>query len=72
MSKLKGKIAIVTGGVMSINVKAPFFVSQHALPGLNNGGRMIKISSFVTRAASPSVFAYSMPKGAMNILRKGK
>ncbi|WP_374016371.1 SDR family oxidoreductase [Paenibacillus thiaminolyticus] len=54
--------------VMSINVKAPFFVTQRALTRLNNGGRIINISSFVTRSASPSVFAYSMSKGAMNTL----
>lgn len=52
--------------VMSINVKAPLFVTQQALPRLKDGGRIINISSFVTRAASPSVFAYSMSKGAVD------
>ncbi|EPY03651.1 oxidoreductase [Paenibacillus alvei TS-15] len=54
--------------VMSINVKGPFFVIQQALPRLNDGGRIINISSFVTRAASPVVFTYSMTKGAINTL----
>ncbi|EJW15964.1 SDR family oxidoreductase [Paenibacillus alvei] len=54
--------------VMSVNVKGPFFVIQQALPRLNDYGRIINLSSFVTRAASPSVFAYSMTKGAINTL----
>lgn len=52
--------------VMAINVKAPFFVTQQALPQLKDGGRIINISSFVTRVASPGVFTYSMTKGAIN------
>jgi 3-oxoacyl-[acyl-carrier protein] reductase len=54
--------------VMNINVKAPFFIIQKALPRLKDGGRIINISSFVTRIASPSVFAYSISKGAINTL----
>lgn len=54
--------------VMNLNVKAPFFVIQQALPRLKEGGRIINISSFVTRAASPSVFTYSISKGAINTL----
>lgn len=54
--------------VMNINVKAPFFIIQKALPRLKDGGRIINISSFVTRVASPSVFTYSISKGAINTL----
>lgn len=54
--------------VMNLNVKAPFFVIQQALPRLKESGRIINISSFVTRAASPSVFTYSISKGAINTL----
>ena len=35
--------------VMNMNVKAPFFVTQQVLPRLKDGGRIINISSFVTR-----------------------
>lgn len=52
--------------VMKVNVKAQLFVTQQALPRLKDGGRIISISSFVTRVASPSVFAYSMSKGAID------
>ncbi|MFB8327606.1 SDR family NAD(P)-dependent oxidoreductase [Bacillus wiedmannii] len=54
--------------VMNINVKAPFFIIQKALPRLKDGGRIINISSFVTRVATPSVFAHSISKGAINTL----
>ncbi|MCR8844477.1 SDR family oxidoreductase [Paenibacillus sp. SC116] len=53
--------------VMNINVKAPLFVTQLALPRLRDEGRIINISSFVTRVASPGVFTYSMSKGAIDI-----
>ncbi|WP_128661314.1 SDR family oxidoreductase, partial [Paenibacillus sp. 598K] len=43
---------------------------QQALPRLRDGGRIINISSFVTRVASPSVFAYSMTKGAIDTFTK--
>ncbi|EEM80531.1 MULTISPECIES: SDR family NAD(P)-dependent oxidoreductase [Bacillus cereus group] len=54
--------------VMNINVKASFFIIQKALPRLKDGGRIINISSFVTRVATPSVFAYSISKWAINTL----
>ncbi|WP_282937289.1 SDR family oxidoreductase [Paenibacillus sp. RC67] len=56
--------------VMNINVKAPLFVTQQALPRLKDEGRIINISSFVTQMALPNVFAYSISKGAINTLTK--
>ncbi|WP_159881926.1 SDR family oxidoreductase [Paenibacillus puerhi] len=56
--------------VMNINVKALLFVTQQALPRLKDGGRLINISSLVTRAASPSVFTYSLSKGAVDTLTR--
>lgn len=54
--------------LMSINVKAPFFLIQQALPRLRNEGRIINISSAVTRISLPGIAAYSMTKGAINTL----
>ncbi|MFD0618713.1 SDR family oxidoreductase [Paenibacillus sp. GCM10027629] len=54
--------------VMNMNVKGPFFITKQALPRLKDGGRIINISSFVTRVASPSVFTYSMSKAAIDTL----
>jgi 3-oxoacyl-[acyl-carrier protein] reductase len=54
--------------VFALNAKVPFFVSQKALPRLRDGGRIINISSAVTRIAFPQKAAYAMTKGALNIL----
>jgi 3-oxoacyl-[acyl-carrier protein] reductase len=52
-----------------INVRAPFFVIQRALPLLRDGGRIINISSAVTRMASPFL-QYAMNKGAIEVLSR--
>lgn len=54
--------------VFALNVRAPFFVIQRALPLLPAGGRIINISSADTRIALPVELAYSMAKGALNVL----
>jgi 3-oxoacyl-[acyl-carrier protein] reductase len=52
-----------------INVEAPFFVVQGALPRLPEGGRIINISSATTRIASPFLH-YAMSKGAIDALSR--
>jgi 3-oxoacyl-[acyl-carrier protein] reductase len=54
--------------VFALNVRAPFFVIQRALPLVPAGGRIINISSADTRIALPAELAYSMAKGALNVL----
>ncbi|GAA0342721.1 SDR family oxidoreductase [Streptomyces blastmyceticus] len=54
--------------VFAVNVKAPFFVIQQGLGRLRDGGRIVNISSGVTRIAIPHIAAYSMTKGAINTL----
>lgn len=54
--------------VMDIHVKAPLFLIQKALSRLNDGGRIINISSTVTRIALPNLLGYSISKGAVNTL----
>ncbi len=49
-------------------MKAPLFIIQQALPRLKDEGRIINISSAVTRIALPNVFGYSISKGAINTL----
>lgn len=53
----------------AINVRAPFFIIQRALPLLRDGGRIINISSGVTWFATPQI-VYSMTKGALNVLSR--
>ncbi|MFC5743997.1 SDR family oxidoreductase [Actinomadura rugatobispora] len=52
----------------AVNAKAPFFIVQQGLERLRDGGRIINVSSGVTRIASPSTIAYSMTKGALEVL----
>lgn len=52
--------------LFAVNVKAPFFLVQQALPLLRDGGRIINISSGVTRIAYPHIMAYNLTKGAIN------
>lgn len=52
--------------VFAVNVRAPFFIVQRALPLLRDGGRIINISSGVTRVAFPDGIAYALTKGALD------
>ncbi|MFE2106735.1 SDR family NAD(P)-dependent oxidoreductase [Kitasatospora sp. NPDC059463] len=54
--------------VFAVNAKAPFFVVQHGLGRLRDGGRIVNVSSGVTRVAFPVAVAYAMTKGALNTL----
>jgi 3-oxoacyl-[acyl-carrier protein] reductase len=52
--------------VFSVNVKGPFFVTQQAVSRLRNGGRIINLSSALSRYPYPRMTAYSMGKAAIN------
>ena len=53
----------------AVNVRAPFFIIQRALPLLRDGGRIINVSSATTRIASPFTH-YAMGKGAIDVLSR--
>src|SRR5437764_11828197 len=55
--------------IFAINVRAPFFIIQRALPLMPDGGRIINISSAVTWIATSDT-VYSMTKGALNVLSR--
>ncbi|WP_328418207.1 SDR family oxidoreductase [Micromonospora sp. NBC_00389] len=55
--------------LFAVNVKAPFFIIQRALPMMADGGRIINLSSAATRVAQPEL-AYAMSKGAINALSR--
>ncbi|MGO4689670.1 SDR family NAD(P)-dependent oxidoreductase [Glaciibacter sp. 2TAF33] len=48
------------------NTKGTFFVTKHAVERLRDGGRIVNISSMVSRAAYPRSIAYGMSKAAIN------
>ncbi|MFG2841921.1 SDR family NAD(P)-dependent oxidoreductase [Kitasatospora sp. NPDC048296] len=52
--------------VFAVNVRAPFFVVQHGLDRLRDGGRIINISSGAARVAMPEIIAYGATKGALD------
>ncbi|GAA4263864.1 SDR family oxidoreductase [Dactylosporangium darangshiense] len=55
--------------LVAVNTTAPFFVTQHALRRLRDGGRIINISTMLTRGSSMSrSIAYAMSKSAMDVL----
>lgn len=56
--------------LFALNVRAPFFVIKRALPLLRDGGRIINISSAVTRMAISIEVAYAMSKGAVEVMSK--
>lgn len=54
--------------VLAINLTAPFFLIQAAGPHIGSGGRIINLSSSLTRIAMPSRAIYAASKGAINTL----
>ena len=55
--------------IHAVNVRAPFFLIQGALPLLSDGGRVVSISSTSTRIAAPFAH-YAMAKGAIEVLTR--
>ena len=56
--------------LLNIHFKGPFFLTQQLLPQLNDGGRIINISSGLARFALPGMSAYAAMKGAMEVLTR--
>lgn len=56
--------------LMNIHVKGVFFLTQKLLPLINDGGRIVNLSSGLTRIIAPGYAAYATMKGAMETLTK--
>lgn len=54
--------------LMNIHLKGPFFLTQQLLGLLADGGRILNVSTGLTRFALPGKAAYAAMKGAMEIL----
>ena len=52
------------------NVKGVFFLIQNALPRLRDDGRIITLSSGLSRFANPMFTAYSATKGAIDVMTR--
>lgn len=56
--------------LLNIHFKGGFFLTQKALPVLNDGGGIINISTGLARFSFPGYAAYAAMKGAMETLTK--
>jgi NAD(P)-dependent dehydrogenase (short-subunit alcohol dehydrogenase family) len=54
--------------LFAVNVTAPYFIIQRALPLLRGGGRIITISSVATRMANATQTSFAMTKGAVETM----
>ncbi|MFK8332484.1 SDR family NAD(P)-dependent oxidoreductase [Pseudomonas sp. BJa5] len=54
----------------NIQLKGPFFLTQRLLPLIADQGRIVNISTGLTRFALPGYAAYAAMKGAMEVLTR--
>lgn len=54
----------------NVHFKGAFFLTQKLLPFMNDGGRIVNISTGLTRVASPGSGAYASMKGALEVLTR--
>ncbi len=56
--------------LMNIHLKGVFFLTQKLLPLMNDGGRIVNLSSGLARFALPGYAAYGAMKGAIETLTR--
>jgi NAD(P)-dependent dehydrogenase (short-subunit alcohol dehydrogenase family) len=56
--------------LVNIHFKGVFFLTQKALPLINDGGRIINLSSGLARFSNPGYAAYAAMKGAIEVLTR--
>ncbi|MFV3307817.1 SDR family NAD(P)-dependent oxidoreductase [Pseudomonas sp. NY15181] len=56
--------------LLNIQFKGPFFLTQKLLPLIADGGRILNVSTGLTRFALPGYAAYAAMKGAMEVLTR--
>ncbi|MEE4011938.1 SDR family oxidoreductase [Roseibium sp. FZY0029] len=56
--------------LMNVHVKGVFFLTQHLLPLIADGGRILNVSSGLTRFSLPGYSAYATMKGAVEVLTR--
>jgi len=54
----------------TVHLKGVFFLTQKLLPLINDGGRIVNLSSGVTRIIYPGSGPYAVMKGAVEVLTK--
>ena len=56
--------------LMKIHLKGPFFLTQTLLPLIEDGGRIVNLSSGLARFSLPGFSAYAAMKGAVEVLTR--
>ncbi|WP_110399156.1 SDR family NAD(P)-dependent oxidoreductase [Sphaerotilus hippei] len=56
--------------LMAIQLKGPFFLTQALLPWIADGGRILNVSTGLTRFALPGYAAYAAMKGGIEVLTR--
>jgi len=56
--------------IMDIHVKGPFFLTQRLLPLIDDGGRIVNVSTGLARFATPGFAAYASAKGAVEVMTR--
>lgn len=56
--------------LMNIHLKGPFFLTQKLLPVIADGGRIVNISTGLTRFSFPDYAAYAMMKGGVEVMTR--
>ncbi|HEY3989379.1 MAG TPA: SDR family oxidoreductase [Acidobacteriaceae bacterium] len=56
--------------IYNVHFKGVFFLTQKLLPLINDGGRIVNISTARTRIASPGGSVYASMKGALEVLSR--
>lgn len=56
--------------IYRVHFKSVYFLTQKLLPLINDGGRIVNVSSGLTRFSSPGSSAYGAMKGAVEVLTR--
>jgi NAD(P)-dependent dehydrogenase (short-subunit alcohol dehydrogenase family) len=56
--------------IFNVHIKGVYFLTQKLLPLMNDGGRIVNISSGLTRFSLPGSSAYAAAKGAVEVLTR--
>lgn len=57
-------------GLFNVHFKGVFFLTQKLLPLMNDGGRIVNLSTGLTRVAIPGSATYASMKGAIEVLTR--
>ncbi|HET9954956.1 MAG TPA: SDR family oxidoreductase [Polyangiaceae bacterium] len=56
--------------LVKVHLKGPFFLSQQLVPWIEDGGRILNVSSGLARFTFPGYSAYAAMKGAIEVLTR--